>query len=65
MAMFAYVVGGLWLGRFFVWLGLGVTAVTLVSLFALPDYFWIVMAVIGGGAMLLSGLHMRRTWSQI
>jgi len=63
--MFAYVVGGLWFGRFYIWLGLGVTLVTLVGLFGFPGYFWIGMAVFGGGALLLSGLHMRRTWSQI
>lgn len=65
IAMFAYVVGGLWIGRFYIWLGLGVTLVTLVGLFGFPAYFWIGMAVFGGGALLLSGLHMRRTWSPI
>ena len=63
--MFAYVVGGLWLGRFYIWLGAIVTALTVVGLYALPEYFWIWMAAFGGGALLLSGIQMKRTREQL
>ena len=62
--MFAYVVGGLWFGRFYVWLGAIVTALTVVGLYAFPEYFWIWMSVFGGGALLLSGVQMKRTREQ-
>jgi hypothetical protein len=61
--MFAYVAGGLWFGRFFVMLGLGVTAVALIGVLMLPAHLDLLMAVAGGGALLTSGLHIRRSWT--
>ena len=46
--MFAYVVTGLWLEHFMVWIGLGITALTLVGLFLLQPYFFLWMAATGG-----------------
>ena len=60
--MFAYVVGGLWLGRFFVWLGSIVTVLTVIGFFLLPGYFCIWMAFTGGGSLVVSGLYIRRFW---
>jgi hypothetical protein len=60
--MFAYVVGGLWFGRFFVWLGLIVTALAVAGFFLLPAWFDLWMAVTGGGALILSGLFIRKFW---
>jgi hypothetical protein len=62
IAMFAYVVGGLWLGRFFVWLGLAVTALTVGGFFLLPAYFCLWMALAGGGALAASGLYILKAW---
>lgn len=61
--MFGYVVGGLWLGRFYVWLGLIVTAITMVGLLGFPQFFWIWMAFFGGGALFATGLYMRKVWA--
>lgn len=60
--MFAYVVTGLWLDDFMVWLGLGVTALTLIGLFLLQPYFWFWMAGAGGGTLIGTGLFIRKRW---
>jgi hypothetical protein len=60
--MFAYVVGGLWLGRFFIYLGLIVTALTLVGYMFLPDWFNLWMAITGGGSLIIAGLFIRKFW---
>jgi hypothetical protein len=60
--MFAYVVGGLWFGRFFVFLGLGVTAATILGVVAGGNYFNLWMAVAGGGALIWSGIYINRNW---
>jgi hypothetical protein len=62
--MFAYVLGGLWLGRFFVWLGAAVTLLTVVGYFLLPDWFFLWMAITGGGSLIVAGLYIRRFWRQ-
>lgn len=59
--MFAYTVGGLWFGRFWLWLGLAVTAITIIGLCFVPDYFWLWMAAFGGGALFLSGMYMKKS----
>ena len=61
--MFAYVAGGLWFGRFFVWLGAGVTALAVAGVLLLPTWLDLLMAAGGGGALLVSGLYIRRTWT--
>jgi hypothetical protein len=62
-AMFGYVVIGLWLGSYFmVVLGLAVTAATLVGYYFLTPYYCLWMAVIGGGALLGTGLYIRLRW---
>jgi hypothetical protein len=60
--MCAYMVMGLWLGRLLFWLGLTVTVLTLVGYFALPAWFALWMAVVGGGALFISGLSICKTW---
>jgi len=56
----AYVIGGLWLGARFVVAGLAVAALTLAGFFLLPAHFLLWMAGIGGGALVLTGLWLRR-----
>jgi hypothetical protein len=62
--MFAYVAGGIWLGRFFVWLGAVVTALTIAGYCLMPDWFNLWMAITGGGSLVVAGLYIRRFWRQ-
>jgi len=45
-----------------VWLALFVTASACGSYFLLPDYFYLCMALVGGGTMVGSGLYVRAKW---
>ncbi len=60
--MFAYVVGGLWLGRFFVWLGLLVTALIVVGLWFVPHYYYLWLGIAGGGSLIVAGVFIRKFW---
>ena len=63
VAMFAYIVMGLWFtSRFMIVLGLAVTAATLVGFYFIETYYCLWMAIIGGGAFLGAGLYMRFRW---
>lgn len=62
IAMFGYVVMGLWLDRAFLWIGLSVTAAIVVGFFALPQIFGLWMAIFGGGALIAAGLRIQRRW---
>jgi hypothetical protein len=60
--MFAYIVCGLWLGRFFVWLGAIVTLLTIAGFYLLPHWFSLWMAITGGGSLIVAGLFIRKFW---
>ena len=60
--MFAYVAVGLWLEHFMIWIGLAVTALTILGLFLIPPYFFIWMAAAGGGTLIGTGLLIRNRW---
>jgi len=60
--MLAYVVMGLWLDNCMVWLGLGITALTVIGLLLLPGGFFLWMAAMGGGTLIATGLIIRRRW---
>ena len=62
MAMFGYVVMGLWMSGTLAWVGLGVTALALVGYFAVPGYFNLWMAILGGGTLIGSGIYILRRW---
>ena len=63
--MLVYVVMGLWgYGNYMIWLGLGVTAATIVGLLAAPSYFYLWLAIFGGGALFATGLVARRQWAK-
>lgn len=62
LPMFAYVIGGLWMGRFFVWLGLLVTALTVAGYLWVPDYFYLWLAFTGGGSLIIGGIFIRKFW---
>ena len=60
--MFAYVIGGLFVGRFFIALGMIVTALVLAGFFWAGDYFFLWLAVTCGGALIFSGVFIRKFW---
>ncbi len=60
--MFAYMVAGLWLGRFLTWLGLTVTLVVALSYFLLTEWSLLITGVVGGSTLILSGVFIRKLW---
>jgi hypothetical protein len=60
--MLFYVLAGLWFGRAFIVIGLGITVLTLIGYSFIPgDTFLLWMAAVNGGGLILSGLWMRRS----
>jgi hypothetical protein len=59
--MTAYTIAGLWVGRMFAVVGLGIIALTLIGYFFLAGAFDLWMAFVDGGGLLLAGLWMRRS----
>jgi hypothetical protein len=58
--MLVYTIAGLWVGRAFVAIGLGIIALTLVGYFLIGEFdLW--MAFVNGGGLMLGGLWMRRS----
>jgi hypothetical protein len=58
--MLFYVLAGLWFGRAFVAIGLGITVLTLIGYFyVLGGAFLLWMAVVNGCGLVLGGLWMR------
>ncbi len=63
VGMLGYVVVGLWTGSLFMlWLGLAVTALTLLGFYVIPGWFNLWMALTGGGALLGAGSYIRLRW---
>ncbi len=60
--MFAYVIIGPWVSRFFVILGLLMTALILIGYFFVPAWFYLWIGVVGGGTLILSGFFIRIFW---
>jgi hypothetical protein len=60
--MFAYVIGGLYVGRFFIYLGMLVTALIMAGYFWAGDYFFLWLAIAAGGALIFSGVFIRKFW---
>jgi len=59
--MLVYTIAGLWVGRAFVAIGIGIIALTLVGYFFVRDGFDLWMACVNGGGLVLGGLWMRRS----
>jgi hypothetical protein len=57
---FGYAVAGLWFGAAFVAIGLGATALTLADFLWAGEWFFPLLALINGGALIAAGLWMRR-----
>jgi len=62
LIMFAYIVMGLWLqDRFWIYLGLLVTALAMVGYFGsmiIPGYLGLYLAIICGGTLLAAGIYL-------
>jgi hypothetical protein len=58
--MFGYSIGGIWFGRSFIALGLGITALTVAGYLWIGSEFNLYMALINGGGLIVCGLWMRR-----
>jgi hypothetical protein len=44
------------------WWGLALLGLSLVSYFLLEDYFYFIMAFVGGGGMIALGIYVRNRW---
>lgn len=62
--MVGWLVMGLQLSTYSVWVwqGLIVIALVLVGFFLLPDFFYLWIAILGGGGMIANGLYIRSRW---
>ena len=56
----AYTVVGLWAGPRWIMAGVAVCALSLIAYFHVPVYFNTWMGLVGGGALVLSGVWLRR-----
>jgi hypothetical protein len=55
--MLFYMLAGLWFGRAFIVIGLGITVLTLIGCFFIPGgAFLLWLAAVNGGGLILSGL---------
>ena len=57
---FAYTLGGIWGGWRLIAIGAITALAVLFGYFALTEYFYLWMAVVGGGALLAGGLWLRK-----
>ena len=60
--MAGWIAMGLLLSFASVQVGLAITALALIGYFLLPGIFYIWMAVLGGGGMIIIGLYIRSRW---
>lgn len=63
MAMFGYVVMGLWLRvNGTIVLGVAISVLAVLAYLWVPQWFYLVMALIGGGVLIFSGWWMLTRW---
>jgi hypothetical protein len=60
LVMFGHVLAGLWLGRFFIYLGVAVTALIVAVYFWSGAWYPLWMAAVVGGGLIAAGLWLRR-----
>lgn len=56
----SYALAGIWIGLRFVVTGAAIAGLTLIGFFSLPTHFFLWMAGVGGGALVLAGVWLRR-----
>jgi hypothetical protein len=62
IVMIGWLAMGLLLSFVSVRMTLAVTTLALVGYFLLPDYFHLLMAILGGGGLIVLGLYIRSRW---
>jgi hypothetical protein len=60
LVMFCYVLAGLWLGAFFIGIGVAVTALIVIGYVWTGDWYPLWLAAMVGGGLIVSGLWLRR-----
>jgi len=60
--MVGWLAMGLLLSFASIWPGLAITVLALAAYFLLPDIFYLLMAILGGGGMIALGLYIRSRW---
>ncbi len=60
--MVGWMAMGLLLSFISIWPGLIIIALVLVGYFLLPDFYYLWMAILGGGGMIALGLYIRYRW---
>jgi hypothetical protein len=58
--MFCYVLAGLWLGSFFIAVGVSVTALTVIGYVWTGAWYPLWLAATVGGGLIVSGVWLRR-----
>jgi hypothetical protein len=61
VVMLGYVLAGIWIGRFFLYVGIAATGLILAGYFFLGDWFTLWLAFVMGGGFLAGGLWLRRS----
>jgi hypothetical protein len=61
-SMLGYIIAGLWTDTYLLWVGVIVTLLILTGFFFFPGFFWLWMAVFGGGTLVLTGFYVRHFW---
>ncbi len=62
MAMFGYAVMGLWLWLPLVGVGGGMSVLIVAAYLTVPQYLDLIMALLGGGTLIFSGIYIYRYW---
>ena len=62
--MFMYVVFGLFLDRYMLYIGLGMTALMAIGVFVFEPWFYLWMALVGGGGLVCTGLMIGKLWKR-
>jgi hypothetical protein len=60
LVMFSYVLAGIWIGRFFLYVGAAATALILIGYFFVGDLLPLWLAAVQGGGLIAGGLWLRR-----
>jgi hypothetical protein len=62
VAMFCYVVAGIWFDMYLLWVGLVVSALIILGLLSFPAIFWWWIAIVCGGTLIGTGFYVRFLW---
>jgi hypothetical protein len=60
LVMFGYVLAGMWVGRFFLYIGVAATALLLLGYYFAGDLFPLWLALVFGGGLIAGGAWLRR-----